>query len=75
MILTAEIANLLRPPKLQCGVLKNFCKKSDFRTLATNVACHEASVTQFLQVKLTGAPASTVTFLPGKTQNSVAAGE
>ena len=26
MILTAEIANLLRPPKLQSGVLKTFCK-------------------------------------------------
>ena len=25
-ILTAEIANLLRPPKLQSGVLKNFWK-------------------------------------------------
>eukprot|EP01049_Picozoa_sp_SAG25_P005639 SAG25_NODE_392_length_8604_cov_13.605879_9_plen_130_part_00 len=28
---------------------------SGFRTLATNGACHETSVTQFVQVKLTGA--------------------
>ena len=33
------------------------CVVRHFRTLATNGACHETSVTQFLQVKLTGAHA------------------